>query len=314
MYNTPLIVYVGSGKKRFDLHREILCSTSPVVAEMLDGKGQERERRRVRYVRHKLQKVLFPKGRQPKNVVREVQASSTPSGLKADISSQELLAADGLLKKLEGLGELHATNIKSTRIHKVLKAALKSADVPSFDSWSIKKRGHLLLTTYERGLKQATPAQETTGKSSTGDDAKASISLPNASEAAFELFVFWLYRKQLGCPGRGQDGVAADLTPTELVELYTLADFLRVPSLQDEIGIKMESISPNLEAYRGMFLFMSANPTTESTLFEIVVRLYAQHVTPTEVRRAAADWMEKEVLVEVTAFLLRENAKGKGGK
>lgn len=60
---------------------------------------------------------------------------------------------------------------------------------------------------------------------------------------------------------------------------------LKVPSLQDEIAIKMETILPDIEAYRGMFLFMSANPTTESTLFEIVVKLYAQHVTPTEVWR-----------------------------
>lgn len=220
-----------------------------------------------------------------------------------------MLAADGLLKKLEGLGELDATNIKSTRIHKVFKAALKSAEVPSFDTWSVKKRSHLLLTTYERCLRQAVPTQE-----SAGDATKMSISLPNISAATFELFVFWIYRKQLGRPGRGDDGAAADLTPVELVELYTLADFLKIPSLQDAVVIKMEAISPTMEAYRGMFLSMSANPTSETTLFETVIRMYAQHVTPTEVRRAAADWMEKEVLVEVTAFLLGENAKGKGRK
>lgn len=134
-----------------------------------------------------------------------------------------------MLKKLEGLRELHAANIKSTRIHKVLKAALKSTEVPSFDSWSVRKRSHLLLTVYERCLKQSTPTQEFTSKSSIGNDVKVSISLLNTSEATFELFIFWLYQKQLRCPGCGQDGVAADLTPAELVELYTLADFLKVP-------------------------------------------------------------------------------------
>lgn len=67
----------------------------------------------------------------------------------------------------------------------------------------MKKRSHLLLTMYERCLKQATPTQESAGKLSTGNDGEASISLPNASEATSKLFIFWLYRKQLGCPGRG---------------------------------------------------------------------------------------------------------------
>ena len=277
---------------------------------MLTGGAKVKERKRLHHLKHKLQKVLFPKNREPRNVVRDRQSSMTLVGLKANIQPKELLAADGLLKKLEGLGALqYPDNLQATRIHKVLKEALVSSTVPSMDQWHLKKRIHVTLKMYEARLEAVKSTTETVG-----DDAEDVISLPHALEETVENLVHWIYRQQLAAPGRSQDGICPALTPQELVQLYTLADFLKMSRLQNVIADKLDSISPTLEDFRQMILYASANPTTESRLLLLLVRMYSRHTTSAEMRRAAGDWMEKDVVVELAAVLLKdqENNKGKG--
>lgn len=216
-------------------------------------------------------------------------------------------AADVLLKKLEGLGELHGSNILETRIHKLLKAGLKSSDIPSLDQWRIKKRMHLLLTTYERCLQDLAATEEPAA-----DDSEPSLSFPHASVAAFENFSHWLYHKTLTSPNRSHNGTWEPLTPEELVELYTLADYLRVYTLQNLITDTLESISPNTDGFKHMILHVSANPSRDSALLRLLVRMYAQHATSADMRRAVGGWMPQGFHVELTALLLEDAARNKG--
>lgn len=220
------------------------------------------------------------------------------------------MAADVLLRKLEGLGDLDASNIRGTRIHKVLKEGLMSSDIPAIEQWKIKKRLHLVLTTYKGCLKGETTTKEPTDQNAGTEH--SILNLPNASETAFKNFRHWLYQKQLTSPNRPQDGTWDRLRLEELVELYTLADFLRVSTLQNSIADALDNISPSTEGFRRAILHVSANPTTDSALLRLLVRMYANNVTSADLRRAVADWMGPEFHVELTALLLEDAAKGKG--
>ena len=226
-----------------------------------------------------------------------------------------MLAADGLLKKLEGLGDLEYTsNIKATRIHKVLKAALKSPAVPWDDQWHLKKRMHLLLSRYKERLAIANTTDEAAGTETAADHAKDSLSLPNVLPDTFDNFVRWLYRQKLESSKALPNDLVSPLSPAELVQLYTLADFLQIPALQNLITDSLQSISPSTEAFEAIIPYVSSNPTTGAKLLSLVVRMYAQRASASEVRHAADSWMEKPFLVELAAVLLEDREKGQHGR
>ena len=213
------------------------------------------------------------------------------------------------MQKLEGLGDLYAENIKTTRIHKLLKAALTSSDVPSIEQWKLKKRIHILLTKYERRLEAVTTTEDAAAE--TPDN---TISLPQVAEDTFAIFQHWLYQHQLTSPHIYHRGEYGALTAEELVELYTLADRLGTTPLQNEIVDKLELISPTAEVFRRIILHVFSNPTTEGKLQRLILTMYAQHTTAANMRQAAGDWLVKEVVVELAAVLLEEAAKNKGMK
>ncbi|KAI9881449.1 MAG: hypothetical protein M1830_000011 [Pleopsidium flavum] len=281
-YKTLLHVLVGPSKKQVDVHRELTCNVSPYVDDLLSGKAKEVERKRVYHCRHNLQKLLVNKRKQPKPV--------------------ELLAADGLLRKLETLSKLEYTsNITATRIHKVLKAAIRSIHVPSNDQWQLKKRMHLLLRMYRRCL--AAAADEA---ADTSEDAENTIALPNSTPETFANFVRWLYQKKVESSKPTEKGTYPPLSPSELCNLYALADLLKIPSLQNRIADLLQSITPPASAFKDMITYISSHPTRGSKLFNLVVRMYAGRASAQEMRDAAGEWMGTQFLVELTALLLKD--------
>jgi len=75
-------VFVGPARREFLIHPELLCNVSRHMADMLSGAAKEREMKRVHYSRHKLQKMLFPQGKQPGAKVCQEQGSKTSPRLK----------------------------------------------------------------------------------------------------------------------------------------------------------------------------------------------------------------------------------------
>ncbi len=223
------------------------------------------------------------------------------------------MAAHGLLQKLEGLGKLQfPENIRATSIHKVLKAALKSTSVPSFDQWQLKKRIHLILTDYQNCLKvfdeekEAAAAEREQLEGEEPKESRNTLELPNTSPETFRHFVDWLYSLKPGMIKATDGGASLPRTPVELVQLYTLAGTLQITTLQNLIVDTLRSISPATGTFEQIVPFVAANHNQESKLFKLVVRLYAQRTSAAEVREAASNWMEKQFLVELTALLLND--------
>lgn len=225
-----------------------------------------------------------------------------------------MLAADGLLRKLEGLGDLkYIANFKATRLNKVLKAAIKSSHVPSNDSWMIKRRMHLLLTGYRRCLDAATAAAtgQVAAAEITAEDSENTIDLPKTSPETFANFVHWMYKQKFESSQTSEDGTFPALTPLQFVHLYVLAAHLQNAKLQNLIADSLRPIAPPSTALREMITYVSAHPTRGSKLLSLVVRMYAQRALAQEMRDAAAEWMGKEFVVELAAVLLTDRAKGR---
>jgi len=217
-----------------------------------------------------------------------------------------MLAADGLLKKLETLGKPeHTANIKATRINKVLKAAIRSSHVPADDHYHLKKRMHKTMGMYNRTL-AAAAAEEVTGAGDPVDGADDTISLPNTSPETFANFVRWLYQHKVESSKPSADGTYPSLSPIELVHLYVLADLLEIPTLQNLIADSLQSITPPTQAFKDVIPYVSTHPTRGSKLLNLVVRMYAGRASAPEMRDAAGEWMDKQFLVELAAVILKD--------
>lgn len=91
----------------------------------------------VLYLRHKIQKGLLTRDQKP------IEA--------------ELPEMSRFISKLESFGELDASILRSTKIHKVCKAILKLGDIPGEDTYQFKARCATLLEMYSKILDSAQP-------------------------------------------------------------------------------------------------------------------------------------------------------------
>lgn len=116
----------------------------------------------VLYLRHKLQKGFL----QP-----------TPP------KDSEMKEMANHFTVLEGYKELEVPIIKSTKIHKVLKAILKLDSVPQDETYSFKERSNVLLEVWLKALADADEANAAPAPSAANGTAEAKTEEPKAEEA-----------------------------------------------------------------------------------------------------------------------------------
>lgn len=95
----------------------------------------------VYYLRHKLQKGLFPKEQQPK--------------------ADDMPAMAEFFTRLENFTEMDASILRATRIHKLPKAIMRLENIPREDEFTFKSRSSGLLEKWNKILADAPPAEGT---------------------------------------------------------------------------------------------------------------------------------------------------------
>jgi len=116
-------------------------AATPVPEKELTAQEKHDKREQeVRYCRHKLQRGLLTRDNVPTD--DEVKTMST------------------YLKKLEDYSELEASILRSTKIHKVLKAMIKLQTIPRDAEYNFKKRSMDLLQKWTQILNESTEEEE----------------------------------------------------------------------------------------------------------------------------------------------------------
>ena len=116
----------------------------------------------VYYLRHKLQKGLFPKEQQPK-------ADDMPHMAE-------------FFTRLENFAEIDASILRATRIHKLPKAILRLENIPREEEFTFKSRSTGLLEKWNKMLADSPPA-EGTPAGVNGAEAKAGTNGTEKAEA-----------------------------------------------------------------------------------------------------------------------------------
>ncbi|KAK4994104.1 hypothetical protein LTR66_005789 [Elasticomyces elasticus] len=96
---------------------------------------QKRERA-VLYLRHRLQKGFLSRDQAPKE--------------------EEMASMSDFFSQLEGYSDLEASIIRTTKIHKVLKAIVKLNSIPKDEELGFKKRSYAILDSWSKVLDQDT--------------------------------------------------------------------------------------------------------------------------------------------------------------
>lgn len=121
----------------------------------------------VYYLRHKLQKGLFPK-EQP-------------------IKTEDMPAMGEFFTRLEDFTEMDASILRATRIHKLPKAIMRLESIPREDEFNFKSRSNGLLEKWNKMLADAPLAEETpapvNGAAAAEDGNKAKTGANGTDEA-----------------------------------------------------------------------------------------------------------------------------------
>ena len=108
--------------------------------------------REVYYLRHKLQKGLFPK-EQP-------------------IKTEDMPAMADFFTKLEEFTEMDASILRATRIHKLPKAIMRLETIPREDDFNFKSRSQGLLEKWNKILADAPAGDEASTGVNGAEEAK----------------------------------------------------------------------------------------------------------------------------------------------
>ena len=106
----------------------------------------------VYYLRHKLQKGLFPKEQTPK--------------------ADDMPAMAEFFTRLENFTEMDASILRATRIHKLPKAIMRLETIPREDEFNFKTRSSGLLEKWNKILADAPPADEAPAAVNGGEGGK----------------------------------------------------------------------------------------------------------------------------------------------
>lgn len=117
-----------------------------------EEKLQQREKS-VLYLRHRLQKGFLSRDTAPQE--------------------SEMANMAEFFAQLEGYAELEPSIIRTTKIHKVLKAIVKLASVPKDDEYSFKKRSSAMLEIWNKRMESENDAATSTAGPSDATEAKA---------------------------------------------------------------------------------------------------------------------------------------------
>ena len=123
----------------------------------------------VYYLRHKLQKGLFPK--------------------EQAIKAEDMPAMAEFFTRLEDFTEMDASILRATRIHKLPKAIMRLESIPREDEFNFKSRSTGLLEKWNKILADAPPAEETSApvngaaEAKDGNDAKTGANGTDKTEA-----------------------------------------------------------------------------------------------------------------------------------
>lgn len=118
----------------------------------------------VYYLRHKLQKGLFPK--------------------EQAIKAEDMPAMAEFFTRLEDFTEMDASILRATRIHKLPKAIMRLESIPREDEFNFKSRSTGLLEKWNKILADAPPAEETPAPVNGAAEAKDAKTGANGTDKA----------------------------------------------------------------------------------------------------------------------------------